>query len=434
MAARSASRVARSGTAVGASIAPSLVAILSGPCDSSRPACSKDRMSTGWSRWSSSRSPSAGGGPGTASAIPSATPSCGSGRRSRRAGGRTAIVPSPRGCAACGPITARGPAACASTAPRTRATGSSRCLARRRAGAGHRGGRARPHGQGRLAGAACAPDRRADPPARSLERAHRGGAHHPAVLDPRRRPAGPGGLDLGHQRQEHGHAADRAHPDRRRAACRDDHLRRRPRRWPHGRPGRLDRPGGGAADPGPPRHRCRRPRDRPRWDGAAGRRLRVQRGERPDQRLVRPPRPAGDPHPPRARRGEVHDLPDHEAGRLGRAQRRRPARGRGRAPRARAGGVLLARRVVIDRHAASSPWRARLHRRGAASSSRRTATARPRSPRSAGSRSRSAGWRATTSRMRSRPPGAPAASARPWTRCATASWTSAPPRTSRRAA
>ena len=43
-------------------------AILPGPCDSSRSARSRDRTSTGSRRWSSSRSPSAGGGRGTASA------------------------------------------------------------------------------------------------------------------------------------------------------------------------------------------------------------------------------------------------------------------------------------------------------------------------------------------------------------------------------
>ena len=46
------------------------LAILPGPCVWSRPASSKARTSTGSSRWSSSRSPSAGGGPGTGSAIP----------------------------------------------------------------------------------------------------------------------------------------------------------------------------------------------------------------------------------------------------------------------------------------------------------------------------------------------------------------------------
>ena len=135
----------------------------------------------------------------------------------------------------------------------------------------------------------------------------------------------------------------------RRAACRDDDLGRRPRRRADGRPGRLDRPGGRAPDPGPARHRRRRPRDRPRRDRAARRRLRVERGERPHQRLVRPPRPAGHPHPARAGRGEVDDLPDHEAGRLGRAQRRRPARRGGRAPGPRQGGVLLARRAAVAR-------------------------------------------------------------------------------------
>ena len=57
----------------GARTGPRRLAILPGPCAWSRPACSKVPTSTGSSRWSSSRSPSAGGGPGTASAIRAAT-------------------------------------------------------------------------------------------------------------------------------------------------------------------------------------------------------------------------------------------------------------------------------------------------------------------------------------------------------------------------
>ena len=91
------------------------------------------------------------------------------------------------------------------------------------------------------------------------------------------------------------------------------------------------------------RHRRRRPRDRPRRDRPARRRLRVERGERPDQRLVRPPRPAGHPHAARAGRGQVDDLPDHQARRLGRAQRRRSARRGGRPPGPRPRRPLHAR-------------------------------------------------------------------------------------------
>ena len=58
--------------------------------------------------------------------------------------------------------------------------------------------------------------------------------------------------------------------------------------------------------------------------------LRVERRERVHQRLVGPPRPPGDPHARGARGGEVDDLPGDEARRLGRAQRRRPVRGRRR--------------------------------------------------------------------------------------------------------
>ena len=68
------------------------LAILPGPCDWSRPACSKVPTSTGSSRWSSSRSPSAGGGPGTGSAIPGATRSSTSAPTCRRATGPTAVA------------------------------------------------------------------------------------------------------------------------------------------------------------------------------------------------------------------------------------------------------------------------------------------------------------------------------------------------------
>ena len=83
------------------------LAILPGPCDWSRSACSRDRTSTGSSRWSSWRSPSAGGGPGTASAIPGGTRWSGSAPTCRPATGPTRSPrPSP-GSAGCGPTTAR---------------------------------------------------------------------------------------------------------------------------------------------------------------------------------------------------------------------------------------------------------------------------------------------------------------------------------------
>ena len=67
---------------------PGALGILGGPCAWSRSACSRDPTSTGWRRWSRSRSGSAGGGPGTASASPGDTPWCGWGRRSRGRTGR----------------------------------------------------------------------------------------------------------------------------------------------------------------------------------------------------------------------------------------------------------------------------------------------------------------------------------------------------------
>ncbi len=169
-------------------------------------------------------------------------------------------------------------------------------------------------------------------------------------------------LDLGDQRQEHGHPAHHPHPPRDGPTRRDDDLGRGPRRRADDRPGRLDRARRRPPDPRPARRRRRGPRDRPRRHRPARRRLRVERGERPDQRLVRPPRPAGDPHAARAGRGEGHDLPDHEARWLGRAQRRRRARrGRG-APGPGARGVLLAGRAVTARATARGGGRTRLPR------------------------------------------------------------------------
>ena len=69
-------------------------------------------------------------------------------------------------------------------------------------------------------------------------------------------------------------------------------------------PGDWTGPGGAPPDPRPARHRRGGPRDGPWRHRPARRRLRVERGERPDERHVRPPRPAGHPHPARAGRGE----------------------------------------------------------------------------------------------------------------------------------
>ena len=238
--------------------------------------------------------------------------------------------------------------------------------------------------------------------------------HDAADVDPRRRPARADRLDQRHERQEHGHPADHPHPAPRRAARRDDDLGRRPRRRADGRARRLDRAGRRAADPGPARHRGRACSRRPAAGSCcAGVGYESNDASRPDQRLVRPPRPAGHPHAARAGRGQGHDLPDHEAGRLGRPQRRRPARGGGRAA-----GPRDVAFFSLERDGQGPPRRPpppRRRRPGATSSatagsSRSTGDARTRSSRSARSRSRSAGWPGTTSRMRWRPPAARAAS------------------------
>ena len=62
---------------------------------------------------------------------------------------------------------------------------------------------------------------------RALDGADRRGAARPRRVDPRRRPADPDRVDLRHQRQEHGHPADHAHPAAGRPARRHDHLGRR---------------------------------------------------------------------------------------------------------------------------------------------------------------------------------------------------------------
>ena len=82
-------------------------------------------------------------------------------------------------------------------------------------------------------------------------------------------------------------------------------LRRRARRRPAGRAGRLDRARRRQADPRPVGRRRGRPRDGARRHPAARRGLRVERRQRADQRQLRPPRPAGHPHAARAGRGQV---------------------------------------------------------------------------------------------------------------------------------
>ena len=83
---------------------------------------------------------------------------------------------------------------------------------------------------------------------------------------------------------------------------------------------------GGAGGSSPSTGSTSRPRDGARRDPPARDRLRGERRERRHERQRRPPRAAGDRHRRRARRGQGHDRSDHEARRMGRPQRRRPAR------------------------------------------------------------------------------------------------------------
>ena len=342
------------------------LAILPGPCDWSRPACSKDPTSTGSSRWSSWSSPSAGDGRSTASAIPA--------RHALVQLG--AAVPArdwPDGVAAVVAWIRRlrrrrrrgAPRPGGPSFVRPGALDRDLSVAGRRASADDCRGRLRARRARGLAVANGPPDRGPGAAARSLAGAPGRGPGDAADVDPRRRPPDPDRVDLRDQRQEHGHPADHPHPAAGGTARRDDHLRRRPGRRADGRPGRLDRTGWRAPDPRPARHRRRRARDRPGRDRPARRRLRVERRERPDQRLVRPPRPPGDPHAARAGRGQGDDLPDHASGRLGRAQRRRPAGPRGRAPRPGPGRAVQPRGRTVaggpppPRRAAGAPtWSA----------------------------------------------------------------------------
>ena len=316
----------------GGSLCRGHLAILPGPCVWSRPACSKVRMSTGSSRWSSSSSPSAGGGPGTGSAIPGAT------RWSTSA---------PTCPARDWPDPIAATVAWIRRLRTDHGEGRSGLAVHRSSDPGHwiitfpwtGAERAQTLSEAALALAErdVSPSRTAQLTgaqerllARWTERIEAARTTPPEWLRDadRRIPivsiSGTNGKSTVTRLMTHILLL-------RRAAGRDDHLGRRPGRRADDRAGRLDRAGRRAPGPRPPRRRGRGPRDGPGRDRPARRRLRVERRERPDQRLVRPPRPAGHPYPPRAGRGEIDDLPDHQARRLGRAQRRRPA-GRGGRP------------------------------------------------------------------------------------------------------
>ena len=160
-------------------------------------------------------------------------------------------------------------------------------VGRRRTGADPDRGGAGPRRARRVAVAARPPDRRPGAPARALDRADRGGPRDAARRGSATRDrTDPDRVDLGHQRQEHGHPADHPHPAAGRPARRDDDLGRGARRRADGRPGRLDRARRRAPDPGPARRRRGGPRDGARRDRPARRRLRIERRERADQRLA----------------------------------------------------------------------------------------------------------------------------------------------------
>ncbi len=223
-----------------------------GPCDWSRPVSSRGPTSTGWSRWSSSRSPSAGGAPGTASAIRGGMRSSGSGPRCRARPGRRRSRRSRPGSGGCGPSTSEGRGgAGASTARPTRATGSSTFpwVGAERALHAGRGGRGARRSATCPPGAASASRRAQERLLARWDEPHRRRPGHAPGLDPRRGPHDPDRLDLGHQRQEHGDPADHPHPGAGRAARRDDDLGRGARGRADGRAGRLDRPRRRAADP-----------------------------------------------------------------------------------------------------------------------------------------------------------------------------------------
>ena len=283
-------------------------------------------MSTGWSRWSNSRSPSASAGPGTASAIPAVMRSSASARTSRRATvaerrrrGRR-VDPAPAIRARRGPPWPGGPPIIRSRAldrhvpvvgPRTLADD-------------HRS-RAGPGGAGRLTRPQRPPDRRPGSPAGALVGAHRRGRDDATVVDPGRERtipivsiSGTNGKSTVTRLISHilllaGRRVGTTTSD---GVLVDERMVE---------PGDWTGPGGAQQILARRRPRRGRARDGARRDGPARRRLRIERRERADERVLGSPRPPGHPHAARTGRGQVDDLPDHQARRLGRPQRRRPA-------------------------------------------------------------------------------------------------------------
>ncbi len=399
------------------------LAILPGPCDWSRPACSKVPTSTGSSRWSSSRSPSAGDGRGTASAIPARHALVHLGAavptrdwpdaRRRDRGLDPPAARRPRR----GPRRAGGPSLVGSGALDRHVP-----VGRRRAGADPDRGRPGPRRARRLAVARRA--RLTGAQERllgALDGADRGRARDAARVDPRRRPPGPDRVDLGDQRQEHGHPADHPHPAARRPACRDDHLGRGPRRRADGRAGDWTGPGGA--------HQILARRD---IDVAVLETARggiVLRGVGYESNEASVLTNVSSDH---LDLQGIHTLPELAEVKSTICRITRPdgwvvlnaddplvaavarrVRGAGRAVHAPGGDASGS----CARH--RDARRARVSRARRDASSRRTATARPRSSRSSASRSRSAGWRATTSPTRSPRPAGRAGWARRSSRSAT---------------
>ena len=217
-------------------------------------------------------------------------------------------------------------------------------------------------------------------PARIVDGADRAGLGHAAALDPGRRPADAGDLDLGNERKVDHDPPDHPDPAPRRASRRDDDLGRDPRRRAHGGSRRLDRSRRRARGPPSVRRGRRGPRDRAGRPGPPRDGLRVQRREHPHERQLRPPRPPGHPHAAGAGRGEGDGLPDHPPRWLGDPQRRRPLR-----PRRRAGAFgrgwrcSRSRGTVAAGPATPGPRRPCLPGPARTSSARPRATAGPRS-------------------------------------------------------
>ena len=385
-----------------------------GPCAWSRSASSRAPTSTGSSRWSSSRSPSAGDGPGTASAIPGrhALVQLGAAVPARDWPDRRRRRSSP-GSAGCGATTARARGG-VGRPPLVRPGPLDRHVPVGRARSGP--GRS-PRRRSRSPSATCRRRRTArltGAQERLLARwpsAIAAAADDAADVDPRRRPADPGRLDPRHERQEHGHPADHPHP----AAARAGGSGRRPRTACSSTSGSSSRatgpgPGGAHADPAPVATSTSRS-SRPPAAGSSCAAMGYESNEASVLTNVslRPPRPPGHPHPARAGRGEVDDRPDHAS----------PTAGSCSTPTTRSSPRSPA--ASGPRRAASRSRRRRLAggppppgaRAAAATSSRdgwlveaRRRAGRPRSSRSPTSRSRSAGWPATTSRTRSPRPAA----------------------------